>query len=261
VDPLAVRVARRRSWARCTAACRRGDARVAQPNGQRRYERDGRCRHCQPGRVAGIRGERRRARCRERELAAERSDRNTREGAALGSVGRLLEDPAAEGPLSVLPTPRGATTTTWRRKSCCPRPWSCSDRNHPTWQKRPPLQLTAFRPEPRIPGRRLRRPVPPLSPPTGEPRLSSQAKRTASWGWTIGFARAATSSRGRVGRLVVQPMNEWNAPNGWGSVGVKGLNLYGLLVSKPALPAAVLSANGVSAVTALPMFVHRSVRS
>ena len=61
--------------------------------------------------------------------------------------------------------------------------------------------------------------------------------------------------------FVPQPRNEWNSPSGSGRVGVNGSNLYGLLVSKPAIAAALLLANGVSASTALLIAVQRSVRS
>src|SRR5271154_6598645 len=58
-----------------------------------------------------------------------------------------------------------------------------------------------------------------------------------------------------------QPANEWNAPSGFGSTGVNGLNAYTFVVSKPALAAAGLSANGVRAVIAWLIDVHFSVRS
>jgi hypothetical protein len=51
-------------------------------------------------------------------------------------------------------------------------------------------------------------------------------------------------------RPIGQPEKEWNAPSGLGSFGVNGLNAYTLVVSKPALAAALLSANGVRAAIA-----------
>src|ERR1700747_2997525 len=62
-------------------------------------------------------------------------------------------------------------------------------------------------------------------------------------------------------RAADQPANEWKAPSAFGSFGVNGWNVYALVVSKPALPAAVLSMNGISAATAWLMFVHLRVRS
>ena len=62
-------------------------------------------------------------------------------------------------------------------------------------------------------------------------------------------------------RASIQPAKEWNAPSGFGSFGVNAWNAYALLVSNPALPAAVLSMNGIRAATAWSMFVHFSVRS
>src|SRR6202034_4288899 len=58
-----------------------------------------------------------------------------------------------------------------------------------------------------------------------------------------------------------QPENETKSPSGFGSVGVKGRNLYDRSVLNPAASAASRSTNGVSAVTAWLMSVQQSVRS
>lgn len=65
----------------------------------------------------------------------------------------------------------------------------------------------------------------------------------------------------RHGARTVHPPKEMKSPSGFGSVGVNGLNAKLVLLSKPALPAAVASANGVNAATAWSMSVHSNVRS